>query len=257
MRYLAILFGLLLAPAFLSAQEISISLLSAELCALSTVPRAVCAAAPTRIKWVHLPSGAFAQWNPHKDTFEIPKQYWKQTAQHDAICLLPLLAHESVHARLHKEAQARGFAWPVTLQDEVLAYYYQLTVEKALPNFAQKCSAWQAQLTAERTALAAHNWSDFQTAVLTRYSQFYGAELPPPPFTQTWINEALHARNTLPFYHHTYKLSPRTRNLKRLWKKGGSWLQLSPNALRTLAEDTTYHTYKKMMEEYRREIPLD
>ena len=257
MRYLAILLELLLASPFLFAQEISISSLTAELCALTVVPHAVCAAAPTRIKWVHLPLGAFAQWNPHKDTFEISKQYWKQTAQHDEICLLPLLAHESTHARLHKEAQARGFAWPVTLQDEALAYYYQLAVENALPDFVQKCSDWQAQLTAEREALAAHNWGRFQTAVLTRYSQFPGADLPPPPFTQTWIDDALHARKTLPFYHHTYKLSPRTRNLQKLWKKGGSWLHLSPNALRALMEDTTYHTYKKMMEEYRREIPLD
>lgn len=246
MHYLTAILGLLLAalPAF-THNTPSFTQLTQPMSSLSFVPNAVKAAAPTRLKFVYLPDGALARWNPKTDTFEVSKAHWKN-APH-ALCLLPLFVHESIHAYFAKEARHQGFAWPVTLKDEVAAFYYQLKTEETLSNYTQLCTTWRADLTAERNALATQNWNQFQTAVYERYSRFSGHELPPPPLEEPWISNA-QMSTSLVFFKHIYSLRRRTLSTEKFWRKGGSWLRLSPNDLPLVTQDSHYPLYRTMLD---------
>ncbi|MBQ3667134.1 MAG: hypothetical protein II913_03645 [Elusimicrobiaceae bacterium] len=249
MRYLAAILGLLLAtlPAFAQDKKMLLRQLTQEMSTLGFLPAALQTTAPTRLKLVYLPDGALARWNPKTDTFEISKIYWKQSPH--VHCLLPLFVHESVHAHVVKQARTLGFAWPVTLSDEVPAFYYQLKTEETLPDYAQACAPWRAELTAERRALAAQNGEAFQRAVYERYSQFPGKNLPPPPLAEPWTVQAQSAKQ-LTFYQHTYKLQRRTLSAEKFWRKGGSWLRLTPNELERALQDPRYLLYRQLLVQY-------
>ena len=169
MRYIACL-AMLLATLPASADPTILADLTAQLQHTNALPAFVIQAVPARLKIVSLPTGALARWNPKTDTFEVSKSIWKH-APHQFSCLLPLFVHETLHAYFYKTARSQGFAWPITLQDEVLAHYYQLKTEQTLPNYEDTCSAWRAQLTAERAAFTQQNWPAFEEAIFTRYSQ--------------------------------------------------------------------------------------
>lgn len=246
MRYLATILGVLLAtlPAFAHNTPV-LTQLRQQISAFPFVPATVKTAAPTRLKFVYLPGGALARWNPQTDTFEVSKTHWKKAPQ--ATCLLPLFVHESIHAYFAKNARAQNFAWPVTLQDEVPAFYYQLKAEETLPNYAQLCAAWRAQLTAERQALASQNYNQFQTAIYERYSRFAGNELPPPPLAQPWLTQA-QTGTTLVFFEHIYPLRRRTLSASKFWRKGGSWLRLSPHDLPLVTQHPHYLSYREILD---------
>ncbi len=255
MRYLAATLGLLLAtlPACAQDKKTILRQLTQEMSLLGFLPAALQTTAPTRLKIVYLPDGALARWNPKTDVFEISKTHWKQSSR--ASCLLPLFVHESVHAHLVKQARTLGFAWPVTLSDEVPAFYYQLKTEETLPDYAQMCASWRAELTAERRALAAQNGKAFQTAVYQRYSRFSDKNLPPPPFEKPWLTQVQSAKQ-LTFYQHTYKLQRRTLSAEKFWRKGGSWLRLTPNELERALQEPRYLLYRQLLVQYLSPINL-
>ena len=250
MRYLASLLGLLLAtlPAYAHKHTQELAQLTQEMSRLYFLPFSMQTATPSRLKITYLPDGAFARWNPKTDTFEVSKTHWKQTP--DVRCLLPLFVHESFHALLVKQARTTGFAWPVTLQDEIPAFYYQLATEQTMPDYAVACATWRAELTEERRALASHNWTQFETAIYTRYSQFGAKELPPPPFTESWISDAQQDIRAISFYKHIYPLRHRNLTAEKFWRKGGSWLRLSPKELTRAQQDPRYPIYKNMLQQF-------
>lgn len=246
MRYLATLLGLLLAtlPAFSHNTKSLLAHLTQEMSLLDFLPGSVQTTTPTHLKIIYLPNGALARWNAKTDTFEVSKAHWKKSSNEG--CLLPLFVHESIHAWLTKQAREAGFAWPITLEDETIAFYYQLKTEETLPAYAEQCTVWYAQLAGERRALSEQNWSAFQIAIYERYSQFNGKDLPPPPFTQPWIAQAQH-NTSLVFYKHTYQFNRRTLSANRFWRKGGNWLKLSPATLVQQEQDPHYLLYKALL----------
>ncbi len=246
MRYIAVVLGILLAslPAFAYDTKTMLSQLTQKMSLLGFLPGAVQTTAPTRMKIVYLPDGVRARWNPKTDAFEVSKTHWK-TSPH-ARCLLPLFVHESIHSHFVKQARTMGFAWPITLQDEVPAIYYELLTENTLPDYAQNCAAWRAELIAERRALTAQDWKAFQAAIYERYSQFPGEELPPPPFAEPWIMQAQHGKE-LTFYQRTYLLRRRTLSAEKFWRKGGSWLWVSPKELERTVSDPRYPLYRNLL----------
>ena len=248
MRYIVAMLGLLLAslPAFPHDNNTILSQLTEQMSLLGFLPGAVQTTVPTHLKIIYLPDGVRARWNPKTDTFEVSKTHWKNSPH--TRCLLPLFVHESIHSHFVKQARIMGFAWPITLQDEVPATYYELLTENTLPDFAQTCAGWRAELTPERRALAAQNWENFQTAIYERYSQFTGSELPPPPFAKPWTTQAQHAKE-LTFYQHTYPLRRRTLSADKFWRKGGSWLGISPKQLPRAQQDPRYFLYKNLLEQ--------
>lgn len=245
MRY-TILLAALLACLPVCANDTILADLTAALHQGNVLPPAVQNAAPTRLKIAPLPTGALARWNPKTDTFEVSKSVWKR-APHAAECLLPLFAHETVHAYLYKAARARGFAWPITLQDEVLAHYYQLQTEQTLPDYATHCAAWQPQLAEERQALTHKNWSAFESSIFTRYSRFGGPTIPPPPLTSLYVEQA-QARKTWPFLEHTYRCT-RRMSAEKFWRKGGSWFCVRAKERPLLLQSEFYPVYQQILRE--------
>ena len=243
MRY-TILLAALLASLPVYANDNILMDLTTRLQQVHVLPADAVNAAPTRFKIVSLPAGALARWNPKTDTFEVSKSVWKK-GPHTAPCLLPLFAHEAAHAYLYKAAQAHGFAWPITLQDEVLAHYYQLKTEQTLPDYANTCSAWRPQLTAERAAFTQQNWPAFEKAIFTRYSRFGGAKIPPPPLTSFYVEQAK-AHKAWPFYGHTYRCK-RHFSAEKFWRKGGNWFCVKAAERTLLLQSPYYTTYQQIL----------
>jgi hypothetical protein len=248
MRYLAAILGLLLAshPVFAHNHKMILPQLVQEMSKFEFLPVSMQATTPSRMKITYLPEGALARWNPKTDTFEVSKAHWKKSPH--VHCLLPLFVHESVHSYFVKKAHTLGFAWPVTIQDEVPAFYYQLVTEEALAHYTQECAVWHAELTPQRRALTMQNWDAFQTAIYEHYSQFPSHTIPPPPFAQPWIEQARHQKKLI-FYQRTYLLHKRSLTAARFWRKGGSWLRLSPAALKHAQQDPRYALYKTVLKQ--------
>lgn len=241
MRY-TILLAALLASLPVCANDTILTDLTPRLQQAHVLPAVAVNATPPRFKIVALPTGALARWNPKTDTFEVSKSVWKK-APHTAQCLLPLFAHETVHAYLYKAAQAHGFTWPITLQDEVLAHYYQLQTEQTLPDYAARCAAWRPQLTAERAAFTQQNWPAFEEAIFTRYSRFGGAT-PPPPLTPFYVERAK-THKVWPFLGHTYRCT-RHFSAEKFWRKGGNWFCVKAAERALLLQSPYYTTYQQI-----------
>ncbi len=243
MRY-TILLAALLACLPVCANDTILTDLTTRLQQADVLPAVAVNATPTHFKIVALPTGALARWNPKTDTFEVSKSVWKK-APHTAPCLLPLLAHETIHAYLYKAARAHGFAWPITLQDEVLAHYYQLKTEQTRPDYANICAAWRPQLPAERAAFTQQNWTTFKEAIFTRYSRLGGARIPPPPLTPFYVEQAK-AHKAWPLFEHTYRCA-RHFSAEKFWRKGGNWFCVKSAERALLLQSPYYTTYQQIL----------
>lgn len=238
--------ALLLACSLVRANDLALTDLTTHLKQAAVLPGFVINAAPTHFKIVSLPAGVLARWNPKTDTFEVSKVLWKK-APPIPVCLLPLFTHETIHAYLYKVAQAHGFAWPITLQDEVLAHYYQLQTENYIPDYVIRCAAWRPQLLAERAAVAQQNNASFEKAIFTRYCRLGGPKIPPPPLTPLYVEQA-QLPKVWSFYGHRYRCA-RHFSADKFWHKGGNWFCVKPNERPQLLQSPFYTIYQQLVED--------
>lgn len=203
--------------------------------------------------------GQLARWEPRKKRIYLSKKAYKKwlrahpaaTAQQLAQCVAPLWVHEFSHAQDAAFAQAHGFVWPVTLQDEVLATAKQLLFMRAQTVKNQQdyalCRGLLPVLEREQTALAQGDWRAFEAAVLGRYSRLSRRQMPPPPLTAVFIFQAQGGQ--MVYGPLRYKTYPRGGRAQHVFYGGTSWTQLNAKELVKIPFLAPFPVYQNYLNE--------
>lgn len=210
-------------------------------------------------------TGALAQYRASSSAiyiFKKPLAGWikslpqnhtpQQLASMFARCAAPLYIHELSHGRDQNRAAENGFVWPLTLEDEYAAYFWQLYfIRKNLeqdPLYYQNCGAF----------MPPEKWlreppEKWEHLIYARYVRFNGKQPPPPPLRRPYREEmAADARVT--FEGKTFKSNARFLTNERLFKNGGNWLRLKPKELKQLPSNPLFLKYLQLADERRAEI---
>lgn len=163
---------------------------------------------------------------------------WQQTApevtpQALARCLAPLYIHELSHMRDEQAARSEGYAWPVTLEDEQVAAFWQLIFMQADPAAYEHCAPLLPP-EAYRQEAACHAADKIQA--------YYAAQAHgtlPPPLDLAYIKE-LQQKGQIQFAGQVFRPKVRLLSLNKLFSAGGNWMQLRAGALRALPDSAAY-----------------
>lgn len=167
-----------------------------------------------------------------------------------AWCLLPVYVHELSHARDQRQARSNGFVWPVTLEDEYIATWWQLYLLQnyfsTVPDYRADCKEWLPPQVLFHTS--ADQWKD---KVYLLYGERLGIALPPPISAQNLMS--LRQNGQIVFEELTYRPKSRKLRWNTFVKQGGNWLFLSPAALERLASSQQYAAYLKWLQRREKE----
>ncbi len=189
-------------------------------------------------------SGALAEYQARKNQivfFKRPLAAWLKQAQTQfaaeqlpvqlARCLTPIYVHELSHARDRQGAVVRHFVWPVTLEDEFIASFWQRVwmeeQTKKDPDYYAFCTPLLPPAPYRAVAPC-----DAQQIIYQTYARQAGVRLPPPltrENIQTWLQE-----EKLTFAGITFAVKKRRLTAQALMRNGGNWLNLAPAELNKL-----------------------
>lgn len=208
-------------------------------------------------------TGALAEYQPERKQivfFRRGLEQWLKQPEVSALdtparaallarCLTPVYVHEMSHARDQKWGETNGFFWPVTLKDEFIASFWQLYVMRHYsliqPDYYKNC---QPLLPANIPA--PENWEEY---IYRRYAAQKGAALPPPPLTQTHIEQLIKEGYIL-FEGKKFYPSKKQISFKRFLKKRASWIQIKKKDLPEFTESELYLRYLKLDNQRNNEI---
>ncbi|MBR4591623.1 MAG: hypothetical protein IKO35_00245 [Elusimicrobiaceae bacterium] len=170
-----------------------------------------------------------------------------------ARCLAPVYVHELSHARDWQQAQQKGFIWPVTLEDEYIASFWQL-------QFMQQVSAGDSRyyaMCAPFLPPASYRGIPPCQAKETIYQTYVSqaGDALPPPLTRENIRN-IQQRGRIDFVLHSFAAKRRHISVLSLFTKGGNWLQLTPQALAALEHSLTYKMYIAFQNQRYQEIQV-
>ncbi len=197
--------------------------------------------------------GAVAEYKAERGKIYISRSILKQWEKRLALkygpgrlpavlaqCLAPVYVHELSHMRDQNQGKALGFVWPVTLEDEYAAAFWQLYVidayQRALPDYSLDCREWLPpaeliQTPAGRRRERIYGW----------YAQKSGIALPPVISGRTVAS--VRREGQVRFAGFVYRPKSRTVSLNVFLKRGGNWLYLSPRALERFVGSIQYRDY--------------
>lgn len=215
-------------------------------------------------------TGALAQYNAETGQtffFRQPLLDWlrqtRTSVPQDALpplfarCAAPLYLHEAVHARHARYGKTHQFFWPLTLEDEYVASFWQLDFIRrkllAQPDYYLLCTPFMPPapwLTASAERL--------QTLIYKRYTAHPGNRLP-PPLRKPYLQQAQESpKGEIIFLGKTFRPRSRRLTLNRLFTSNSDWTHLRPAQLFLLPQDARYCAYRRAMNAYLKQtVPAD
>ncbi len=168
-----------------------------------------------------------------------------------AQCLVPVYIHELSHFRDTRQGKRLGFVWPVTLEDEYIAVFWQLYLinlySSSVADYFQNCKEW---LPSEELLTAPS--SQTRERIYAWYGQTLSADLPPGITAQGVAS--LEQTGEINSFGMLYRPKSRTLSLRTFLKQGGNWLYLSPKAMKQFISSPQYKGYLTLIHQRETEI---
>ena len=160
-----------------------------------------------------------------------------------ARCLAPIYVHELSHAQDQSQARMGGFAWPVTLEDEYVASFWQLYFMQAAArgdsSYYELCAPLLPPESYRHLAPC-----EAQTAIYQTYAAAAKDRLP-PPLTWPLIQQLLRG-GKINFASHEFTSQSPSLAVLRFVQQGGNWLRITPAELKTFTQGPVWDTFQAL-----------
>ncbi|MCQ2410642.1 MAG: hypothetical protein MJ053_03910 [Elusimicrobiaceae bacterium] len=160
-----------------------------------------------------------------------------------ARCLAPIYVHELSHAQDQAQSRMGGFAWPVTLEDEYVASFWQLYFMQAAArgdsSYYELCAPLLPPESYRNLAPC-----EAKTAIYQTYASAAKDRLP-PPLTLSLVQQLLRG-GKINFALHEFTSQKPSLSILRFVQQGGNWLRVTPAELQTFTEGPVWDTFQAL-----------